>query len=137
MMIAVAHVITFRSARFDIAAEPVNPINPIAGESLLRWLGAHLQQSQYAATTPRPEDWGWFIRVEADGASYLVGASGEADESAPGAVAWTIQVHKHRSLKQKLTGANKLTPDDRLSAMIERLVRQDADAVDVEADREG
>jgi len=133
----VAHVITFRSARFDIAAETPNPINPIAGESLLRWLGERLRETRYAATTPKPEDWGWFIGVETEGASYLVGASGEADEAAPGTVAWTMQIHKHRSLKQKLTGANKLTRDDRLSAAVERLVRQSADAVDVEVDREG
>jgi hypothetical protein len=125
----VAHVITFRSARFDIATEPPNPINPIAGESLLRWLGEQLRESRYAVTAPQPEDWGW--------ASYLIGASGEADDDAPGHVAWTIQVHKYRSLKQKLTGANTLTHDDRLSAVIERLVRQDAGAIDVEVEREG
>jgi hypothetical protein len=34
-------------------------------------------------------------------------------------------------------GANKLTSDDRLSAVIERLVRQGAGALDVEVDREG
>ena len=94
-----AHVITFRSERFDIAAETPNPINPIAGESLLRWLGEQLRESRYGATAPQPEDWGWFIGVEADGASYLIGASGEADESAPSQVSWTIQVHNHRSLK--------------------------------------
>jgi hypothetical protein len=131
-----AHVITFRSARFDIATEPPNPINPIAGESLLRWLGEQLRTSGYAATM-QPEEGGWFVGVEADGASYLVGASGEADDEAPGQVAWTIQVHKHRSLKQKLTGANKLAGDDRLSAVIERLVRQGADASDVDVAREG
>src|SRR5262245_10610238 len=136
MMITVAHVITFRSARFDIAAETPNPINPIAGESLLRWLREQLRQSGYAATTPQPEDWGWFIGVEADGASYLVGASGEADDASAGQVAWTIQIHKHRSLKQKLTGANKLTPDDRLSGAIARLIRQGADAAEVEVERE-
>jgi hypothetical protein len=33
-----AHVMTFRSSKFDIATETPNPINPIAGESLLLWL---------------------------------------------------------------------------------------------------
>jgi hypothetical protein len=132
----VPHVITFRSARFDITSETPNPINPIAGESLLRWLGEQLRESRYSATTPQPEDWGWFIGVEADGASYLVGASGETDDGTPGQVDWTIQIHKHRSLKQKLTGANKLTPDDGLSAAVERLVRQGAGASGVEVARE-
>jgi hypothetical protein len=133
----VAHVVTFRSSRFDIATETPNRINPIAGESLLRWLSEQLRKNRYEATTPQPEDWGWFIGVEAEGASYLVGASGEADDAAPGHVGWTIQVEKHRSLKQKLTGANKLTREDRLSAVIEQFIRQGADAVDVDVQRQG
>jgi hypothetical protein len=131
-----AHVVTFRSARFNIAGERPNPINPIAGESVLRWLHEKLRESQYETTEPEPEDWGWYIDVKGGGAAYLVGASGEADDDPPGLVAWTIQVHKHRSLKEKITGANKLTADDRLSALIERLVRQETDAVGIEVSRD-
>lgn len=53
-----AHVFTFRSARFDTAAETPNPINPIAGQSVLLWLGEQLRGSPYTATTPAAEDWG-------------------------------------------------------------------------------
>ena len=136
IMSALAHVITFRSARFDIAGERPNPINPIAGESVLRWLREKLSESRYETTEPDAEDWGWYIDVKADGAAYLVGASGEADDDAPGHVDWTIQIDRHRSLKDKLTGSNKLAADDRLSAAIERLVRQDADAAEIEVSRD-
>src|SRR5688572_8471799 len=131
-----AHVITFRSARFDAAGERPNPINPIAGESVLRWIREPLGRSGYEATEPQPEDWGWYIGVTGHGGSYLVGASGEPGD-VPAPVDWTLQVHKHRSLKEKLTGTNKLAADDPLSALIERLIRQDADAGGVvEVDRE-
>ena len=135
-MSALAHVITFRSARFDITRERPNPINPIAGESLLQWLREKLSERRYETTEPDAEDWGWYIDVKADGAAYLVGASGEAGDDAPGSVDWTIQIDKHRSLKDKISSSNKLAADDRLSAEIERLVRQDADAGGIEVSRD-
>jgi hypothetical protein len=130
-----AHVITFRSARFDVASEPPNSINPIPGESVLRWLRDQLRGRPYETTDPATEDWGWYIDVRADGASYLVGASGDAGEDAAGQVDWTIQIEKHRTLGEKLRGANKLAADDALCALIERLVRHDAGASDVEVER--
>ena len=33
-----AHVIRFRTDKFDVSKERPNPINPIPGESLLLWL---------------------------------------------------------------------------------------------------
>src|ERR1051325_3168468 len=54
-----AHVITFRSSRFDTAAETPNPINPIAGESVLSWLSEGLA-SAYEVTAPATEDWGGY-----------------------------------------------------------------------------
>ena len=135
-MSALAHVITFRSARFDITRERPNPINPIVGESLLQWLREQLSASRYETTEPDAEDWGWYIDVKADGTVYLVGASGEADDDATGSVDWTIQIDKHRSLKDKLSGSNQLADDDRLSAEIERLVRQDAGAGGIEVSRD-
>ena len=49
---------------------------------------------------------------------------------------WTIQVHKRRSLRDKLTGRNKLADDDPLSSLIERLVRQDDGMTGIEIARE-
>ena len=130
-----AHVMTFRSSRFDVATERPNPINPIPGESVLRWLRERLG-SPYATTEPAAEDWGWYVDVTGDGAAYLVGASGDAVEESPGDVDWTVQVHRHRSLRDKLTGRNKLTADDPLSSLIERLLRDDGGMRGVEVDRE-
>ena len=116
-----AHLISFDTSKFDLAAEPPNPINPIAGVSVLRWLREALGDG-YAVSEPDAEDWGWYVDVTRAGAVYLVGASAEANE---GGAHWMIQVHRHRSLKDKLTGANKLAADDPLTERIASLLRAD------------
>jgi hypothetical protein len=72
--------------------------------------------------------------VEGQGATYLVGASGEPDRPPPD-MDWIIQVHKERSLKDKLTGKNKLADDDPFFALLEGLVRGEASFRDVSIDR--
>lgn len=54
-------VIRFFTAKFDIAAERANPINPIAGESLLRWLCDRAEPT-LSVSEPEPEDWGGIPR---------------------------------------------------------------------------
>jgi len=57
-----AHLISFDTAKFDLAAEPPNPINPIAGVSFLHWLREALGEG-YAVSEPAAEDWGWYVDV--------------------------------------------------------------------------
>ena len=125
-----AHLVSFRTAKFDVRAEDPNPINPIAGQSALNWLRVELGKAKYTATEPDTEDWGWYIDVQGEGVSYLVGASADAESSTPD-VEWVIQVHKHRSLKAKLLGQNKLAADDPLVVLIEGLVRADPQFSDI------
>ena len=129
-----AHVITFTTSRFDIASEPPNPTNPIAGHSVLAWLRGELDRAGWRTTDPATEDWGWYIDAEGPAGAYLVGASADAHEPTS-EVEWTIQVHKSRSLKDTLLRANKLTPDDPLTALIERTLRADPAITAVEVDR--
>jgi hypothetical protein len=130
-----AHLITFSTARFDVSKEEPNPINPIAGQALLQWIRTKLEGSGYTATQPDTEDWGWYIDVEGKGSSYLVGASGEAEK--PGAdVDWTIQIHKARSLKDKLTGQNKMMDNDDLTALLEKRVRAEPDFRDINVEKD-
>ena len=130
-----AHVISFTSARFNARAEKPNPINPIAGQSLLLWLREELMRAQYRVTEPDTEDWGWYIDVEATGASYLIGASGEAGEVGS-TVEWTIQIHKNRSVMDKVLGRNNLAADDALCTAINRLVQADSRNTDVSITRD-
>ena len=129
------HVLNFRTARFDVSRETPNQINPIAGQSVLAWLRQELMKAGYTATEPDTEDWGWYIDVEGNGASYLVGASADAEGTEPD-VDWTVQIEKLRSVKDKLLGRNKMTPDDALSALVEKIVRADATIEELLVDRE-
>jgi hypothetical protein len=128
-----AHVITFRTSKFDPTTETPNPINPIAGESVLTWLSGQLRKSGYQATSPAAEGWGWYVDVSGNPGAYLLGASADAQESAA-SVEWTIQIHKHRSVVDKLTGRNKMLVDDPLAARVEQILRADPDIKDVEVE---
>src|SRR5690606_1479017 len=121
-------------AKFDIAKETPNPINPIAGQGVLRWLRHEHAKEQYQCSEPDTEDWGWYIDGAGEEASYLVGASADADAANP--VEWIIQVHKNRSWREKLLGRNKMAPDHPLSALIEHIVRSDTGIEDVSAERD-
>lgn len=129
-----AHVITFATGNFDISKEKPNPINPIAGQAVLEWLRGKLRGAGYAATEPSTEDWGWYIDVEANGASYLVGASGEPERPAPD-IDWTIQIDRIRSLKDKLTVRNKMTNDDPMTTLLESFLRNEPGIRDLSVDR--
>jgi len=130
-----AHIVSFRTSKFDVSAETPNPINPIAGQSVLKWLRAELAKADYTATEPDTEDWGWYMDVAGNDGSYLVGASADADASTPD-VEWVVQVHRHRSMSDKLFGRNKMAPDDPLAALTERIVRGDSQISDVSVERE-
>ena len=120
-----AHLISFTTARFDVSGEKPNSINPIAGQNVLLWLREELVRAQYRVTEPDTEDWGWYIDVESEDASYLVGASADAVDPTP-TVEWTAQVHKNRSMTDKVLGRNKMAADDPLCALIERIIRGDS-----------
>jgi hypothetical protein len=130
-----AHLIAFRTDRFNISQEPSNPINPIAGHSVLNWLREELAKAAYQSTEPDTEDWGWYIEVEGESGAYLVGASADA-EGTTSEVDWMVQVHKRRSLKEKLLGRNRMAADDPLFALIERLVRADKRMAQVSVERD-
>ena len=120
-----APVISFTTDRFDVSGERANSINPIAGQAVLLWLREELLRAQYRVTEPDTEDWGWYIHVEGADASYLVGASAEAADPTA-TVEWVVQVHKDRSMKEKLLGRNKMAADDPLFAFLEQIVRGDS-----------
>jgi hypothetical protein len=130
-----AHLIIFNTSKFDVSKETPNPINPIAGESVLIWLRSEVAGPRYDVSAPAAEDWGWYVYINGGGASYMVGASADAQDPAV-ELEWTVQLHKTRSLKEKLLGQNKLEGDDPLFALIEKIIRADSDIGRVEVTRE-
>lgn len=129
-----AHLISFSTSRFDVSKETPNPINPIAGQSVLGWLREELGKHDYRSTEPATEDWGWYMDVEGGGASYMVGASGDAQGSGPN-VDWVVQVDRHRSFKDRLLGRGKMAVDDPLVTILQRIVRADNSLEQVSVDR--
>jgi hypothetical protein len=111
------HYISFETMKFDPRAEPRNPINPIGGHSVLSWLREALV-SEVTLSEPETEDWGWYATASFHGSNYLVGASssGYQDDAPP--TEWVIQIHKERSVLDKVLGNNRMAADDPLSAVI-------------------
>lgn len=129
-----AQVISFRTGKFDISTEPPNPINPIFGAGVLEWIGQRLAGTAYTASQPAAEDWGWYISVEGAGAVYLVGASGQPEREPPD-LDWVVQVDKQRSLKDKLTGRNRMTADDPLAVLLETIIRAEPAFTNVDVEQ--
>jgi hypothetical protein len=142
-----AQLVSFKTSRFDVTRETPNESNAYAGESVLNWLRDELAKHQYESTVPDMEDWGWYIEVKGAGSSYLVGASAEVeyknedgsalsyDVSANAILDWNLQIHKHRTVMEKLLGKNSMTADDALCALVERIVRSDSLLEEVSVER--
>ncbi len=130
-----SHDFRFVTSRFDPTKEPANEVNPIAGHGALAWLCGKLRTQGMSVSEPAAEDWGWFVDASTDDATYLIGASGEAEGGSPD-VEWIIQLHIRRSMKDRLLGRNKLATDDPLSLAIEKILRQQPDFHQLAVDRE-
>ena len=102
-------VVSFRASVLDVSRERPNPINPIYGESLLRWI-AERWRGESAMSDPAPEDWGWYAYVSWDGSRYMLGAS--CSDMEAGEREWVLQVVKSRTLGERLLGRNKMVADD-------------------------
>jgi hypothetical protein len=113
-----AHVIRLTTDKFDVSKERPNPINPIAGESLLLWL-REKAKPRALLTEPDAEDWGWYSYVDWDGRQYLLGASASDDD---GEREWILQIDKLRSIKEKILGREAMTADDECAKFFQGLL---------------
>ena len=129
-----AHLFTFTSQQFRQADERPNPINPIGGEGVLKWLVGQLNERGFATDVPDAEDWGWYTSVSVGGRTYLLGASGDwSEQYAP--TEWTVQLHLNRSLWNKVSGANKMESNDDVSIAVEQILRANPEVIGLELDR--
>lgn len=117
-----ARVIRFTTSKFDVSRERSNPINPIAGESLLLWLRSQVLP-EINLSEPDAEDWGWYSSVEWKGRRYMLGSS--ASEEEDGQREWILQIDKHRSVKEKLLGHEKMSKDDECACYFQRLLESE------------
>jgi hypothetical protein len=133
-----AIVIRFTTTRFDVRRERRHPIHPIPGESLLLWLAEQLRGT-VAVPAPETEDWGWYVDIDWHRRAHMLGASAspdDADEPDPTTEPreWILQIVKHRSLKERVLGREKMPPDDACAAHLQRLLEAEPAFVDVQRD---
>ena len=128
-----AHVIRFKTDRFDVSKERANPINPIPGESLLLWIRERARP-HVAVSEPDAEDWGWYSYVEWHGRRYMLGSCASADDGADWE--WILQIEKHRSIADKFLGRAKMSKDDGCALYLQQLLESEATFKDVSVDPE-
>jgi hypothetical protein len=128
-----ARVIRFTTSFFDVAKERPNPINPIPGESLLRWL-RQKALPRVQVSEPDAEDWGWYSSVVFDGRGYMLGVSASDEEN--GEREWVLQIVKHRSFVEKLLGRKKLTEGDECASFFQSLLEKEPNLKSVSVDPE-
>ena len=125
------YVVRFSTSLFDVSHEDENPINPIYGQSVLRYL-KEKTSGQIDIDEPDAEDWGWYSFAECKGSKYLIGASAEQEVANDGE--WCIQVEKQRSLKERLLGKEKMTRDDECLQAIVSILKAESQINDVEVE---
>jgi hypothetical protein len=118
--------ILVRSDRFNLSEVKDHFINPCCfGEDLAAWLQGKLMERNVDAKGPGQEDWGWYLEVFFQGATYFLGVGGnsEEDPNRPNYGEWRLMVEKNRSLFEKLLGKNKFTEDDDLVRLTLEIIK--------------
>ena len=118
------YAISFTTNMFDLSKEDENPNNPIHGQSLLLWLRDKAKDT-VEIDEPVTEDWGWYTFIDWKGRAYLLGAS--AEESDDQEVYWVFQIEKHRTLKEKLLGREKMSEDDECLKYFRTLIESESE----------
>jgi hypothetical protein len=117
--------VIFSSDRFNLSEPREYFINDCCfGDDVARWLVERLQSRGLTATRPDQEDWGWYFDVYFGESCYFVGVGGAPDEDVPlnNQGQWRLIVEKHRTLRQRLAGANKLRDDDAFIGVLKDIV---------------
>ncbi|MEM7401165.1 MAG: hypothetical protein AAF304_04365 [Pseudomonadota bacterium] len=114
---------------FDVSQEDENPINPIFGQSALRYL-KNKTTGQIKMDEPDAEDWGWYSYAEWENQKYLIGTSAEQEDASNGT--WCFQIEKQRSIKERLLGKEKMTKDDGCLQVILSILKADSQITSIE-----
>jgi hypothetical protein len=124
----------FRSSRFNLSKVGDHFINPCCfGEDLAAWLHEKLSERGIHAHPAGQEDWGWYAGLTHGADKYLLGSNGKGDESSTNEDdgEWRISVDKSRSFDQRLRGAGRLHKTIPVVAVIEEILRAEADFADL------
>ena len=118
----------FTTDRFNLSEPREYFINDCCfGDDAARWLVEQLRARGLTATDPDQEDWGWYFDADFEGVTYFVGVGGNSDDDPvdPNRGQWRLMVQKHRTLWQKLSGANRLDEHDPFVALLKDILASD------------
>ncbi|HAS6883033.1 TPA: hypothetical protein ACPV0H_004681 [Vibrio parahaemolyticus] len=106
-------VFSFKTSMFNVTTENKNPINPIYGESLLKWLKQEVG-SEFTISEPEAEDWGWCCYIFWGNRQYMLGALTYYEEGDDPTIEqeWIFQIVKHRTLMEKLLRKENISSQD-------------------------
>ena len=122
------YMIRFTTSYFNISQEDENPINPIYGQSLLKWLKNQLE-GRVEMEKPAPEDWGWYTYTKWNGRKYMVGSC--VLENEDNSMEWILQLEKQRSIKEKLLGKEKMTMTDECLLFFKSIIESESEFKDI------
>jgi len=126
--------ILFETDRFNVSEVKEHFINACCfGEDLAEWLRQQLTKKGHSAGAPYQEDWGWEMLAQQGPKRYYLGVSGYPREDAVGANdgEWRIMLEKKRSIWERLRGRNKIVETEPILAMVEDILREQADVRNV------
>jgi len=112
-----SYILPFRTAKF-------NPSVPCPGEDVAEWLRGKLAEAGFTSDEQTREEWGWVFGLPHHGKFYFIGIVGQPDEQAEerNQGDWEILIEKHRTAAEKLFGTNKLSEQEPIVLLIERLL---------------
>lgn len=122
--------LVFSTDRFNLSQPRDYFINDCCfGDDAASWLVDQLRARGITATDPDQEDWGWYFDAQFGGTSYFVGVGGNSNEENPtnNRGEWRLMVEKHRTLWEKITGANQLDDHDAFVTLLHEIVTHDSD----------
>jgi hypothetical protein len=117
--------VLFSTDKFNLSEPREYFINDCCyGDDVARWLVERLRLIGLSVTEPDQEDWGWYFDAQYQQASYFVGVGGTPDDESSGNSygQWRLCVEKHRTLLEKLTGANQLSEDNSFIEVLKAMV---------------
>jgi hypothetical protein len=120
----------FSSDRFNVSEPREYFINDCCyGDDVARWLVELLRERVCTVSEPDQEDWGWCFGAQYQGARYFVGVGGTAVDEVAGnnRGEWRLMVEKHRTLRERWTGANQMEEDDPFLGLLKEIVAGEPD----------
>jgi hypothetical protein len=115
----------FSTDRFNLSQPREYFINDCCyGDDAARWFVEQLRARGLTVTEPGQEDWGWYFDAQSGGAAYFVGVGGNSDDETSGTNQgqWRLIVEKHRTIWEKLSGANRLEEQDGFIALLKDIL---------------